>query len=99
VHFLKHGAWRPLWLCDIGLLLERMPAGFDWAVCLGKDKRRANWILSAAGLAHKLLKAQISDEQIAERAAQVPGWLCESVLKQWERPFAGAQPPVSHHAA
>src|SRR5712671_3804445 len=30
IHLLKHGAWRPLWLCDLGLLLESMSSEFDW---------------------------------------------------------------------
>jgi len=97
VHLLKHGAWRPLWLCDLGLLLETAH-DFDWDLCLGKDRRRANWILSAAGLAHKLLNAHINDERISERAEEVPDWLVQSVLKQWETPFAGAHAPATHPA-
>src|SRR5215831_2165283 len=62
VHFLKHAAWRPLWLCDLALFLESMSAGFDWDLCLGTDARRANWILSAVGLARDLLGASIRNE-------------------------------------
>jgi hypothetical protein len=98
IHLLKHGAWRPAWLCDLGLLLESMPAGFDWDLCLGKTKRRANWILSAIGLAHELLGAEIANQQIAVRANEIPAWLSRSVLKEWERPFAIDQPPTSHRA-
>jgi Uncharacterised nucleotidyltransferase len=98
VHLLKHGAWRPVWLCDLALLLENMTADFKWDVCLGEDSRRANWILSAAGLAHKLLGAEISDSEHAEKIRHVPEWLVAGVLKQWETPFAIAQPPMSHRA-
>ena len=96
VHLLKHGAWRPLWLCDLGLLLEREQ--FDWQTCLGPDQQRQNWILSAAGLAHRLLQASIPDRYVAERAQNVPEWLIQSVLKQWESPYAIVQPPITYRA-
>lgn len=98
IHLFKHGAWRPLWLCDLGLLLESMSEKFDWKLCLGRSKRHANWILAAVGLAHTLLGAQIGHEEIAARARSLPAWLPRSVLKEWETPFAGEQPPMSHRA-
>jgi hypothetical protein len=98
IHLLKHGAWRPLWLCDLGVLLGSMPNDFNWDRCLGKDRQRTNWILAAAGLAQKLLGASIRDEQISEEAREVPGWLVHRVLKEWETPFAKAQSPQRHHA-
>lgn len=98
VHLLKHGAWRPLWLCDLGLLLEVSPDSFDWELCLGQSKQRANWILSALGLAQALLDARIKNEAVAEKAKEIPAWLLRSVLKQWERPFAIDQPPMNHRA-
>src|SRR5207253_10686071 len=76
IHFLKHAAWRPLWLCDLGLLLESMARDFDWELCLGKDRRRQNWILSAIGLARELLDVSIDDEQINQRAI-APAWLID----------------------
>jgi hypothetical protein len=85
-------------LCDLALLLEQTGSGFDWRLCLGADPRRANWILSAAGLANKLLDASICNEAIAARAAEVPDWLVENVLQQWETPFATAQPPMNYRA-
>ena len=97
IHLLKHGAWRPLWLCDLGLLLESMSSDFDWELCLGRDKRRSNWILSAVGLARALLDASINDEAIGARA-NAPAWLVESVLRNWETPFAGAHAPHRHRA-
>jgi len=97
IHLLKHGAWRPLWLCDLGLLLESMSSDFDWALCLGKNSRRSNWILSAVGLAHALLNASINDEGISGRA-NAPAWLVAGVLKNWEAPYAAAQAPHRHRA-
>ena len=33
-HMLRHGASRPLWLCDVALAIEVRPPDFDWARCL-----------------------------------------------------------------
>ena len=98
IHLLKHGAWRPLWLCDLAVLLESMSNDFDWDLCLGKDKERANWIFAAAGLAQELLGASINDERISAAAGRVPQWLTKSVLKLWETPFADEQAPFRHRA-
>jgi len=97
VHFLKHACWRPLWLCDVGLMLESISREFDWDVCLGTDKRRVNWILLVIGLARELLGASINDEQIAARAT-APAWVIENVLTNWEQPFVGKHEPHNHHA-
>ena len=98
VHLLKHGAWRPLWLCDLGLLLESMPETFDWDLCLGKNKRRRNWILVAVSLAHSLLGARILDKRILAEAERMPSWVSGRVLKEWQTPFAINQPPMNHRA-
>ncbi|MCU1265034.1 MAG: hypothetical protein JWM21_1352 [Acidobacteria bacterium] len=96
VHLLKHGAWRPLWLCDIGATIESLPATFDWQLCLGRNRTRAGWIAAAIELAHKLLSARIDQVPPEARAANLPEWLVQNVLRQWEQPFAGEQPPMSH---
>jgi len=88
VHFLRHGAFRPLWLCDVALLVESTPPNFDWGRCLGKNKRVADWVACAIGLAHKLLGARIEDTPVESRAENLPSWLVATVLKQWEKPFA-----------
>ena len=97
VHFLKHAGWRPLWLCDIALMLESLSDEFNWDVCLGTDKRRINWILSVIGLARTLLGASIDDAGIAARAT-VPPWVSESVLSNWNQPFADRHEPLNHQA-
>jgi len=95
IHLLKHGAWRPLWLCDVGVGIESLPATFSWDVCLGLNATRAKWIKCAIGLAKQLLGAN-TDDVPDKLNLQVPAWLLENVLKQWERPFAINQPPMSH---
>lgn len=95
IHLLRHGAWRPLWLCDVGAAIETLPANFDWEVCLGRNRTRANWVLCAIGLAGQLLDADTSNVP-AEINVPLPNWLVENVLKQWENPTAINQPPMSH---
>jgi hypothetical protein len=86
-HLLKHGAWRPLWLCDVSAALESRPPRFDWDRCLGGNKRRANWVLCALGLAHQLLDARLGDAPVKAGASGLPGWLIPSVLDQWNAPY------------
>ena len=95
IHLLKHGAWRPLWLCDVGVAIEALPENFDWNVCLGSNNTRAGWITCAIGLAECLLDAE-TGELPAELLRQPPAWLIENVVKQWANPFAIYQPPMSH---
>jgi hypothetical protein len=86
LHLLKHGAWRPLWLCDVAAALESRPANFDWDRCFGRNKRRADWIACIIGLAKRLLGAELGDAPVKSRADSLPGWLVSSVLKQWSAP-------------
>jgi hypothetical protein len=46
-HFLREGAWRPLWLCDIAVSIEMRSADFDWDLFSGKQDRRRKWFASA----------------------------------------------------
>lgn len=98
VHLLKHGAWRPLWLCDVAAMLEGRGAGFDWERLSGTDGRRAKWIACAVGLAHELLGARVDDTPFAGAARGLPRWLVPEVLKQWDAPFATRQAPMRHRA-
>jgi hypothetical protein len=86
LHLLKHWAGRPLWLCDVAAALESRPSHFDWDRCLGKDQRRANWILCTIKLAHQLLGARLGN--IPLRDQNVPAWLIPSVMEQWNAPSA-----------
>lgn len=95
IHLLKHGAWRPLWLCDIGVAIESVPATFDWDVCRGTNSTRANWIGCAIALAARLLGAN-TDRLPSEMKSDPPAWLVENVIRQWASPFAILQPPMSH---
>jgi hypothetical protein len=89
-HFMRHACLRPLWLCDIALLLESRAADFDWELCLGDNRRRRGWVLTAIGLAHHLLGAEIDDTPVAAEARRLPRWLIPAVLSRWEM---GERPP------
>jgi hypothetical protein len=84
VHLLRHGASRPLWLCDIAAALETRPPQFDWDLCLGTDRRRAEWIGCALALAHQLLGARFDDVPPIIHGRRLPDWLLPEVLKTWE---------------
>jgi len=92
LHFLRHGAWRPLWLCDIAAALEARPAGFSWPRCLSLDKRRAERVACALSLAHLLLGARLDNTPLQRQAHALPSWLVPAVLKEW------AAPQLSRHA-
>ncbi|HXD31038.1 MAG TPA: nucleotidyltransferase family protein [Pyrinomonadaceae bacterium] len=95
IHLLKHGAWRPLWLCDVGAAIESLPADFDWSVCLGENSKRVGWIKTAISLSQNLLGARVENLP-SDIPVLLPTWLVESVLRHWEQPFAINQPPMSH---
>lgn len=98
LHFLRHGGWRPLWLCDVAAAFEGRPEAFDWERLEGRDARRARWVACAVGLAHLLLGARTSETPYADAHERLPRWLVRGVLKRWERPFASEQAPMCYRA-
>jgi hypothetical protein len=88
LHFLKHGGWRPIWLCDIAVLLESGNAAFDWELCLGSDARRARWIGCTIALARDLLDARIPPGGPRCVTASPPGWFTRTILREWSSPSA-----------
>jgi hypothetical protein len=91
LHFLRHVGGRPIWLCDVGAMLESLPAGFDWDYCLSGSRRRAAWLACVIELAAELLDARrVSSAAIARRA--VPDWVTAGVLRQWNRDAAAWSP-------
>ena len=82
-HFLREGAWRPLWLCDIAVAVETRPADFDWALFSGRNDRRRKWFACAIGAAQELLDASL--EGVPESFGRVPppGWFLPTLLKAW----------------
>ena len=81
LHGLRHGLSRPLWLCDVAVALESRREDFDWDRLLSGDRRRAEAVACALGLAQELLGARVEATPVAGRA--LPRWLVPSVLRQW----------------
>jgi hypothetical protein len=96
VHFMRHGAWRPIWLVDIAAALESVDGDFDWDYCLSGSRQRTRAVACAAGLAHVLLGARLDHATLRGAADRLPRWLVPAVLRQWgvryeryaDRPFA-----------
>lgn len=84
LHFLGHGALRPLWLCDVALMVEARTSQFDWERCLGANTRQRGWIITTLRLAHVLLGADIADTPASAAGDPLPNWLITAVLKRWE---------------
>jgi hypothetical protein len=95
LHFLKHGGWRPIWLCDIAVVLETQNDKFDWEVCLGKDPRRARWIGSTIALARALLEAIIPVKGPPSVTSSPPKWLMQTVLREWSDPRPPSAPALA----
>jgi len=95
IHFMRHGAWRPMWLVDIAAALESVDGTFDWGYCLRGARQRTQAVACAAGLAHVLLGARLDHATLCD-ADRLPRWLVPAVLRQWgeryarytDRPFA-----------
>jgi hypothetical protein len=85
LHLLKHGARRPIWLCDIAAALESAPATFDWHIFLGTHRRRASWIAFTVGVAHRVLGARIGHIPIKPELMEGPAWLAHGVIRRWSR--------------
>ena len=78
IHMLQHGAHRALWLCDIAVVLESLPEGFDWEYLLQGDRRPAHWVASTVCLAHQLLGARLDGVPPTVRDRNPPRWLLPS---------------------
>ena len=83
LHALKHGVWRPLWLCDIAAALESRSEKFNWDRCLGPDRKQAHWVICALALAGELLGAEVAGTPANEECSSLPGWMVTAVLERW----------------
>jgi hypothetical protein len=95
LHFLRHGGWRALWLCDVALALESRPSGFDWDRVLGASRRQTEGIACTVGLAHDLLGARVDDTPLSARVRRLPRWLAPAVLREWGAPQRRRLPMAS----
>jgi hypothetical protein len=84
VHLLRHGGWRPLWMCDIAVALAGRSPDFDWNRCLGPDRRRADWVACTIGAVHHLLGLSLEDTPVEARARKMPSWLVPAFQRRWD---------------
>ena len=84
VHAMKHGIFRPLWLCDLGLAVESRGAGFDWTRFCSGDRWLTECALLALRLAGSLLGANLEGSPAA--TLPPPRWAEWAVLKEWGNP-------------
>jgi hypothetical protein len=87
IHFMRHGAWRPMWLVDIAAALESVDGTFDWDYCLRGARQRTRAVACAAGLAHVLLGARVDHATLRDAADRLPRWLVPAVLRQWGKRY------------
>jgi hypothetical protein len=86
LHLLRHGGYRPLWLCDLAVALETRSDAFDWDVFLGGCARRSRWAACALLLAHRLLGASLRGVPAEITRQRLPLWLSTAVLDRWGSP-------------
>lgn len=82
-HFLREGAWRPLWLCDVAVAIEARAADFDWNLCLGTNETSRNYVTCTLMLAKHLLQANLDEIPDTVLAEEMPPWLLPAVFKEW----------------
>lgn len=81
LHMLRHGAWRPLWLCDVGAAVES--EALDEEALLSGEERRTDWLVCGIVLARALLEASLEGLPGRVRERRLPRWLAPTVLGQW----------------
>lgn len=82
LHALKHGLWRPIWLCDVAAALEARPTDLAWGRFIDGAGAMREWLGVAIRLAHRLLGASLED--VPARLVQPqPPWLERAVLVRW----------------
>lgn len=83
MHFVRHGGYRPLWLCDVAAAVEKRPVTFDWDYFLSGDPRLTDWALCVIALARRLLGAQVDHPAVDAADRRMPPWVVRTVLWRW----------------
>jgi hypothetical protein len=86
LHGIKHGFERPAWLCDVALLVERLPDDLDWDHLLAGPPAAASWLRHAIALAGSVLDASTERVPRALALPATPAWIRAAVLEAWSRP-------------
>jgi hypothetical protein len=83
LHMLRHGASRPLWLCDVAAAIEARPDAFDWGWFLSGSPRRTEAALVGLHLAGQLLGARLEGVP----PMRCPRWVAAATLRAWQGPY------------
>ena len=84
LHQLHHGSWRPLWLCDVAVLVELLPPDFPWSECLQGSRHLGEGVLAVVELARRWLGARPAVEP---PGSEVPEWFERAVQRAWHRGY------------
>ncbi len=83
IHMMRHLGFHPLWLCDVSVLVENLPSGFDWDYCLNGDRRRTDWLLAVLRLANQTLGTRLDRCPGRRLPRAVPPWMVRAMLRWW----------------
>lgn len=84
-HMLRHGAWRPTWLCDVALWTEEAAGTVDWDLVRGLPPSERDHVRAAVRLAGSLLGATLDEVPADVLGASLPAWVGRSALTAWGR--------------
>ena len=84
LHQLHHGSWRPLWLCDVAVLVESLPSTFSWQDCLIGSRHLGDGVLACVELARGWLGARPA---VAPPDFEMPFWFERAVARAWRRGY------------
>lgn len=84
LHQLHHGSWRPLWLCDVAVLVESLPQGFAWDECLRGSRHLGEGVLALVSLAERWLGAR---PVVDPPSFECPEWFERAIRRAWKRGY------------
>lgn len=77
----------PVWLCDIGALLEDSSSDFDWDRVLGSSEPERKFVSVAIVLARDLVGVDSERLPPLLRDLELPNWASQSMLERWSEPI------------
>ena len=97
LHLLRHGFWRPTWLCDVGVALDSLPEAFDWEYLLSGKEQRSSWVMCVILVAQQILGARLDVPREGRMAVELPEWLVPAVLHAWGAGHPGYPRPFGSY--